>query len=192
MTKRIYNKINRILLGVLPKKKWIVFESVPDLSDNTKAVFDEMVRRKLNQKYLFIWVVSDKKKDFPKYENTIYIDQNDSREFNKYLKRAKIFILCNQFLGYNFKGQKSFYLTHGTAIKNVGEYFIPPTIDYNLVASKESITLYEIVDKYLPILLTDINKTKELVSKIRKYNLPTSILLKTLVEVSDNNRNKYE
>ena len=38
MTKRIYNKINRILLGVLPKKKWIVFESVPDLSDNTKAV----------------------------------------------------------------------------------------------------------------------------------------------------------
>ena len=141
MTKRIYNKINRILLGVLPKKKWIVFESVPDLSDNTKAVFDEMVRRKLNQKYLFIWVVSDKKKDFPKYENTIYIDQNDSREFNKYLKRAKIFILCNQFLGYNFKGQKSFYLTHGTAIKNVGEYFIPPTIDYNLVASKESIPL---------------------------------------------------
>ena len=57
MTKRIYNKINRILLGVLPKKKWIVFESVPDLSDNTKAVFDEMVRRKLNQKYLFIMKV---------------------------------------------------------------------------------------------------------------------------------------
>ena len=60
------------------------------------------------------------------------------------------------------------------------------------ISAKESITLYEIVDKYLPILLTDINKTKELVSKIRKYNLPTDILLKTLVEVSDNNRNKYE
>ena len=76
MTKRIYNKINRILLGVLPKKKWIVFESVPDLSDNTKAVFDEMVRRKLNQKYLFIWVVSDKKKDFPNNLKTLSFPKN--------------------------------------------------------------------------------------------------------------------
>ena len=60
------------------------------------------------------------------------------------------------------------------------------------ISTKESTTLYDIVDKYLPILLTDINKTKELVSKIRKYNLPTKILLKTIEEVSDDNRNKYE
>lgn len=60
------------------------------------------------------------------------------------------------------------------------------------ISTRESITLYEIVDKYLPILLTDINKTKELVSEIHKYNLPTKILLKTIEEVSDDNRNKYE
>lgn len=139
MIRKIYNKVDRIFFDLLPKKKWIIFESVPDLSDNTKAVFDEMIRRKLNKKYLFVWVVSDRKKDFPRYENTIYIDQKNRLQLNKYLKRAKIFILCNQFLGYSFKGQKSFYLTHGTAIKNVGVYCIPPTIDYNLVASKESI-----------------------------------------------------
>lgn len=60
------------------------------------------------------------------------------------------------------------------------------------ISAEKEITLYDIVDRYLPILLTDINKTKELVSKIRKYNLPTNILLKTLVEVSEDNRNKYE
>lgn len=60
------------------------------------------------------------------------------------------------------------------------------------ISTEKEITLYDIVDRYLPILLTDINKTKELVSKIRKYNLPTNILLKTLVEVSQDNRNKYE
>ena len=60
------------------------------------------------------------------------------------------------------------------------------------ISAEKETTLYDIVDKYLPILLTDINKTKELISKIRKYNLPTNILLKTLVEVSEDNRNKYE
>lgn len=139
MIKRIYNKLNRIFYGLLPKKNWIVFESVPDLSDNTKAVFDEMIKRKLNKKYVFIWWVSDKNKELPKYENTIYIDKNNMKEYSKYLKRAKVLISCNQFLCSDIKGQTSFYLTHGTALKKVVNYSIPSNIDYNLVASTESI-----------------------------------------------------
>ena len=54
MIKRLYDKIKRTFYGVLPKRNWIIFESVPDLSDNTKAVFDEMLRRKLNKKYKLI------------------------------------------------------------------------------------------------------------------------------------------
>ena len=141
MLRRIFNKINRIYYGILPKKNWIILESVPDLSDNAKAVFDEMIKRNLNKKYLFIWWVSDKNKNFPKYENTIYIDKKNSKEFNKYLKRAKILISCNQFLPSNIKGQISFYLTHGTAIKNVGSYQTPKNMTYNLMASLQTIPL---------------------------------------------------
>lgn len=139
MIKRIYDKIKRTYYGLLPKKNWIVFESVPDLSDNTKAVFDEMIKRKLNKKYTFIWWVSDKNKEFPKYENTIYIDKKNIKEYNKYINRAKVLVCCNQFLESHIKGQTSFYLTHGTALKNVVNYRIPSKIDYNLVASTPSI-----------------------------------------------------
>ena len=139
MIRRIINKLNKILYSMIPKKNWIVFESVPDLSDNTKAVFDEMIKRKLNDKYTFVWWVSDKNKEFPKYKNTIYIDTKNEKEFYKYIKRAKVLICCNQFLGSYAKGQKSFYLTHGTAIKKVVNYRIPSSINYNLVASQESI-----------------------------------------------------
>lgn len=138
MFNRIKNKLIRILYGLLPKKNYIIFESTPDLSDNTKAVFDEMIKRGLNKKYKFIWWVSDKNKKFPEYENTIYIDTKNKKEFNKYLNRAKILICCNQFLPSNIKGQISFYLTHGTALKNVGEYQIPKKINYNLIASKDT------------------------------------------------------
>ena len=42
--------IRRTLLA-MPLRNTIMFESVPNLSDNTKAVFDEMIRRNLNKKY---------------------------------------------------------------------------------------------------------------------------------------------
>lgn len=140
MIRRIFNRLNKILYSMIPKKNWIVFESVPDLSDNTKAVFDEMIKRKLNDKYTFVWWVSDKNKEFPKYKNTIYIDTKNEKEFYKYVKRAKVLISCNQFLISYSKGQKSFYLTHGTAIKNVVNYNIPSNIDYNLVATDNFIS----------------------------------------------------
>lgn len=134
--KKVINKIKKIYYCLLPKKNWIILESTPDLSDNTKAVFDEMIKRELNKKYTFIWIVSNKNKEFPQYENTIYIEKS---ELNYYKNRAKVLISCNDFLQSFIKGQTSFYLTHGTGIKNVGSYQLPSHIDYTLVASNDSI-----------------------------------------------------
>lgn len=138
MYKKIKDKLKRTYYGIIPKKNYIVFESTPDLSDNTKAVFDEMLARGLNKKYLFIWLLSDKSKEHPKYENTIYIDSTNKKETNKYLNRAKVLICCNKFLPSHIKGQTSFYLTHGTALKKLGGYQIPSKIDYNLIASEDT------------------------------------------------------
>ena len=83
-----------------PVKNIILFESHPDFSDNTKAVFDEMVRRGLNKKYIFVWWVQDKKKVAPvNAENIVYIDQSNKKsrkEFNKYATNAKCIIVCNK------------------------------------------------------------------------------------------------
>ena len=47
-------KILEHFFGKLKLKDIIILESAPDFSDNTKAVFDEMVRREINKKYKFV------------------------------------------------------------------------------------------------------------------------------------------
>lgn len=135
--------MNKIFKGIIKKlalKNYIIFESVPDLSDNTKKVFDEMLLRNLNQKYKMVWVVSDKNKKYQQYPNTIYIDKKTRLhrlEYYWYVLRAKCLVCCNRFLTTSRKGQTSFYLTHGTAIKSVRSYYnLPKEIDYLLVSSE--------------------------------------------------------
>ena len=127
---------------MFPAGKYIVFESVPDLSDNTKAVYDEMVKRGMNETYKLIWWVTDENQEVPKYKNTKYIHKNSflgRLAFTWYTKRAKCLICCNRFLTSFAKNQTSFYLTHGTAVKSIHNYYnVPGSIDYILVASEAS------------------------------------------------------
>lgn len=140
MKKILKEFIKKILSLFL--KNYILFESVPDLSDNTKAVFDELIARGVNKKYKCIWVVSDKNKNFPKIKNVRYIDKKnrlDNFIFNYYYFSAKYIICCNGFYMSVLKGQTSFYLCHGTAIKSVrSHYNVPDRIDYVTVASEQS------------------------------------------------------
>lgn len=127
------------MLDVMPGRNYIVFESIPDLSDNTKAVFDEMLRRGLHKKYKFCWWVSGERKDMPHFPNTIYIDQKNP--WNRFVfwwitLRARCLICCNNFLEAVLPSQKSFYLTHGTALKRLSSYVLPERVSYTLVASE--------------------------------------------------------
>ena len=63
------------ILSLIPTKNIIVFESVPNLSDNTKSVFDEMINRKLNQKYKMVWIVSGVNSNLPEIKNVLYCDK---------------------------------------------------------------------------------------------------------------------
>lgn len=137
------NGIKRLVIRILtlfPTGKYIVFESVPDLSDNPKPVFDKMLEMKLEKKYKFVWYVSDKTKDSPWKDKVICVDTNGffhKQQFRYYMLRAKCLISCNQFLPSMMSKQKSFYLTHGTALKSVRSYYtVPANIDYMLVASE--------------------------------------------------------
>ncbi len=135
------------LLSFLPTLNLIVFESVPNLSDNPKPVFDEMIKRGLNKKYKFIWIVSGKSNDLPIIKNVHYCDKN-SRFFKFqllfYRMFAKAMICGNEFLVTSRKKQTSFYISHGTAIKSVKSYYtMPENINYFLVdgdGTKEMMT----------------------------------------------------
>lgn len=132
-----------------PQKNIIIFESIPDFSDNTKAVFDEMIRRGLNKKYEMVWGITGSKENLPKIDNVFYLNFFDKKESIKlYLKStsARCFVCCNGFnVPYN-TSQISFYLSHGTAIKSVRSYYsLPKRINYFLVAAPgvESIQMKE-------------------------------------------------
>ncbi len=52
----------KLVLFVLKKcktKNYIVFESQPFYSDNTKFVFDELVKRNVNKKFKMIWIADN-------------------------------------------------------------------------------------------------------------------------------------
>lgn len=118
----------------LKLKRVILFESIPDISDNSRAVFLEMLKRKINKKYKLVWIVSQNCA-FPKIKNVLYINYNDSR-YEYYNKVAKVKITCNYFLNKSSFKQFCFYLSHGTALKVLRtHYTVPPWMDYCLVAS---------------------------------------------------------
>ncbi len=132
-----------------PLQNIIVFESVPDLSDNTKAVFDEFIRRGFNKRYKLVWLIEKDKKNYPKYKNVVYLKNNLHKTFFSKISRlrlgflAKCFISCNRCLTSQREDQVAFYLSHGTPIKSVRDFYgVPTSIDYALVASKNVEKLY--------------------------------------------------
>ena len=126
------------LIDSMPGGNYIVFESIPNLSDNTRAVFDEMQRRGLQKRYRMYWWVADRKADLPRFPNTGYLDQKTAWNrfrFRWITMRARCLICCNGFLPVFFPSRTSFYLTHGTALKKLNNYCLPEGISYTLVDS---------------------------------------------------------
>ena len=112
----------QFLLNLFPLRKTILMESIPDLSDNTKAVFDEMIKRELNKKYKFRWIVGSINNSLPKIPNVYYV-QEDSKLKYLYRITSKYLICCNGMLNSVRKNQFSMYLGHGTSVKRVHDYY---------------------------------------------------------------------
>ena len=131
-------KILKKIISSFPFKRIIVFESRPDYSDNTKAVFDEMVKRGLNNKYKLVWLCYDSDTNYyPVIKNVLFINHKKAIA-RYYILRSKALICCNHFLKPSCDRQFSIYLCHGNPIKNTKEYYlIPADIKYILASSTE-------------------------------------------------------
>ena len=105
---------------MLTTKDRILFESYPDFTDNTRMVFDEMMRQKINEKYKFVWIMQDESsKQCPEGYNVSCISMHDSNAYRENAIHAKVIISCNTIIPSYFKNQPSFYLTHGIPFKSV-------------------------------------------------------------------------
>ena len=140
---KIKNGLRKVIykmIALCARRKSIVFESAPDFSDNTRPVFDEILRRGLDRKYNLVWSVSGDKKLPIENPHIRYIVPNPTkfRERvcnNYYLASAKCLICCNRFLIPESSQQTAFYLSHGTPMKNIRTYYyLPEGIDYCLAA----------------------------------------------------------
>lgn len=156
----------------LPLGNYIIFESAPDLSDSTKSVFEEMLRRGLNEKYKLIWWINDAdSSDFKKIKNVKYIKYNgllNKFTFLFYRERAKCIVECNRFLVSTRKGQVSIYIAHGTPLKSTRSYYnVPHEIDYLVVAGDVAaeISAYEYNYPINRIYSLGLPRNDELLSK---------------------------
>lgn len=135
----IDNVLSKVFL-LFPVKKCIMFESVPDLSDSPKMVFDEMIRRGLNKRYKFVWLMHGNTKDVSPIFNVKYIYEKRNRLLTKYYEYTSCcLIACNIFLLSHSKRQISYYISHGSTLKASGSYyFFPKHVDYYISASEDS------------------------------------------------------
>lgn len=122
----------------MPTKKQILFESAPTMTDNTKAVFDELVRRGWNKTYELIWITSEPAEQFADVQipNVRFVSRSDEAAFKELLLTSRVQIMCNEALVKRNASQFAIYLAHGCALKDVrGKYVLPQGIDCVLTLS---------------------------------------------------------
>ncbi len=136
--------IKSLVTGLI--KPSIIFESFPDFTDNTKAVYDEMLRQGYGKKYRLVWFSDWDRCATLKNGKAFYWDPNANKSLRdrircySYYRKARCVISCYRFIGskgyVHGKKLKSFYLSHGTPMKSVKAYYTSPgNVDYLLSPS---------------------------------------------------------
>ena len=119
------------VLNMFPLKDIIVLESLPDYSDNTRAVFNEMIKRGVNKEYKLVWTTHNESVLPDSFKNikNVYASNMNSFKYKYYYSYfSKAFIVSNFFMQKRREEQYYLYLAHGAAFKNIKDnrYYIPP------------------------------------------------------------------
>lgn len=146
---KIKQLILKIILGfgsLFKIKDIIILESVPDFTDNSKALYDYFIKNKLNEKYKIIWF-TDKTCTYKTNEKNVYIVEVWKKfrtlsfvgvfKYFHYLKNAKYIMFCNRGIHRLNKKSHYIFLNHGLPLKNVRNLkIVNPNVDYALCPSE--------------------------------------------------------
>ena len=95
---KAFNYVFMKIFSLLPiRKNHIVFNSIPDYSDNAWAFYRYLIRNRYNKTYRIIWLVKDPYR-YPKEENVLFIDNNPKLFWFKrdyYLATAKFAVFTH-------------------------------------------------------------------------------------------------
>lgn len=115
------------LLYALPGKKYIILESTPPMSDNTGAVYFKMLEQGWDEQYKLLWVVNDPKSfRETRIKNVSFAGTRTTlQRLRLFVKRcrAAAIIDCNGQIKKLHPKTVHLYLTHGSPIKSVKNYY---------------------------------------------------------------------
>lgn len=141
----IFRTLVRLVLKVIPMRNDVMFESHPDFSDNSGAVYEELLRRKYNVDHRIYWCVHDTQK-LPAADGTdgkaadgsgslisslppnVHVVYKSNKGIMSVLKRLVAISRCrfiidsNSYIHKVRRGQIRLHLGHGMPIKLLPEY----------------------------------------------------------------------
>jgi len=118
------------VIALFPLKNIIIFESLPDFADNTRAVFDELVRQGVNKTYQLVWTTHGDgtlPDDLKDVKNVKAVNMNSAAYKYCYSYFAKALIVGNFFMQRRRPEQYYLYAAHGAAFKAIKDrrYSVP-------------------------------------------------------------------
>lgn len=172
-------------------KDKIILESHPDFSDNTKALYDYMLKQKVNQRYKIIWLVSSNNSFMQSnISNVKLIKIWDQKNKISFICKIKLFfILINaRFILYSNRSVPkinkktiSVYLNHGFPVKKAKDCkCVEKNVDYILCASEASKSIFtdQLNAEYKKMLSLGVPRNDLLfVSNVRKSEIKAMLNL---------------
>lgn len=132
---------NPITEHLIKVKEQILLESKPDFSDNTYALYLEMLKYNYQDKYQIVWLVTTNEiPEVNKNPKVKYFNINKKGIINKLkfqylLNTSKYIITCNRVFKRKTNRQTIIYLNHGSPLKDLKKL----KMNYSTVS--ESITM---------------------------------------------------
>ncbi len=120
---KIIKKLFILIFWILPLRRAVIFESHPDFSDNSFALYQEFLRRGIQRRYRLYWMKTFRGGKVPELPEGVSVFENEPGGLLETIRRAyilntsKYIIDCNSFIYKRRKGQIRIHLGHGMPVK---------------------------------------------------------------------------
>jgi hypothetical protein len=143
MIRNLFLKLFSDLAAVFPLK-YILFESVPEFSNNAILVLNEMIARNLHLKYKMVWICSNYSQPYKEINGVRIrcIRYKDRWTYFYYLIRSICAISCTSPIRTYGKKQKSLYLSHGGLPLKLIPYKLTRYVDFMIAPSRFGVDLF--------------------------------------------------